>query len=173
MAPSLAQIQEWDRSPPQPIATDRHQNSTPVPQSRCCSAAPCTKNGARLHHIWCANRRQEGHALSAFCMALGQAMGLQVADAEILTAGGRQVLLVRRYDRRRDQQRQWLRLHQKDFCQALGVPPELKYQNEGGPDLQACFGCSTPSSATTMPRPRPENGWCAWLSSFPPAHVNF
>ena len=32
-----------------------------------------------------------------------------------------------------------LRIHQEDFCQALGVVPEVKYQNEGGPDLQNCF----------------------------------
>jgi len=32
-----------------------------------------------------------------------------------------------------------LRQHQEDFCQALGVIPELKYQNEGGPDLAQCF----------------------------------
>lgn len=32
-----------------------------------------------------------------------------------------------------------MRLHPEDFCQALGVPPEHKYQNEGGPDLAQCF----------------------------------
>ena len=75
----------------------------------------------------------------AFCMALAKVMGLQVADTEILMAGDQQILLVRRYDRCKDANDQWLRLHQEDFCQALGVPPDLKYQNEGGPDLQACF----------------------------------
>lgn len=83
----------------------------------------------------------EGSVINeAFCMALGQAMGLQVADTEILAAGDRQVLLVGRYDRRRGEGERWLRLHQEDFCQALGIQPELKYQNEGGPDLNACFG---------------------------------
>lgn len=32
-----------------------------------------------------------------------------------------------------------LRVHQEDFCQALGIVPELKYQNEGGPNLTQCF----------------------------------
>ena len=27
------------------------------------------------------------------------------------------------------------RLHQEDFCQALSVPPELKYEDEGGPGV--------------------------------------
>lgn len=67
----------------------------------------------------------EGSVLNeAFRMALGQAMGLRVAEAEILTAGERQVLVVRRYDRSRRDDERWLRLHQEDFCQALGIPPE-------------------------------------------------
>jgi len=28
-----------------------------------------------------------------------------------------------------------VRLHQEDFCQALGVPPGMKYEAEGGPTL--------------------------------------
>jgi len=56
----------------------------------------------------------------AFCMALGQAMGLLVADTEIPAAGERQVLLVRRYDRLRPREDEpWLRLRQEAVCQAL------------------------------------------------------
>ncbi len=75
----------------------------------------------------------------AFCMALATRMKLRVADTQILMAADQRILLVRRYDRRRADDGAWSRLHQEDFCQALGVPPDLKYQNEGGPDLQACF----------------------------------
>jgi serine/threonine-protein kinase HipA len=75
----------------------------------------------------------------AFCMALARRMKLRVADTQILMAADQRILLVRRYDRRRADDGAWSRLHQEDFCQALGVPPDLKYQNEGGPDLQACF----------------------------------
>jgi HipA-like C-terminal domain len=32
------------------------------------------------------------------------------------------------------------RLHQEDFCQALGIVSEFKYQKEGGPSLKQCFG---------------------------------
>ena len=95
----------------------------------------------------------EGSVINeAFCMALGQAMRLQVADAEILTTGERQVLVVRRYDRRRGDDARWLRLHQEDFCQALGIPPELKYQNEGGPDLNACFGLLRRATRPSAPQ---------------------
>jgi serine/threonine-protein kinase HipA len=31
------------------------------------------------------------------------------------------------------------REHQEDFCQALGISPDNKYQNEGGPSLKQCF----------------------------------
>jgi serine/threonine-protein kinase HipA len=30
------------------------------------------------------------------------------------------------------------RIHQEDFCQALGFLPELKYESEGGPGVEAC-----------------------------------
>lgn len=75
----------------------------------------------------------------AFCLALAQAAGLPAAGAQRFHAGGREVLLVERYDRRMAGGDMPLRLHQEDFCQALGVVPEAKYQNEGGPDLKACF----------------------------------
>ncbi len=88
----------------------------------------------------------------AFCMGLAKAAWLQVADTEILEAGDRQVLLVHRYDRRRGQGERWQRLHQEDLCQALGVPPELKYQNEGGPDLQDCFALLRRATRPTAPQ---------------------
>ncbi|BBL58664.1 type II toxin-antitoxin system HipA family toxin [Methylomonas koyamae] len=75
----------------------------------------------------------------AFCMALARAMQLQTAQSQIGRIGERQFLLVERYDRTLAANGQRLRLHQEDFCQALGVVPELKYQNEGGPGLDQCF----------------------------------
>lgn len=74
-----------------------------------------------------------------FCLALAQAMGLLTAKAQIYPVGNGHVLLVSRYDRRTGDDGQPVRIHQEDFCQALGVVPETKYQNEGGPDLKACF----------------------------------
>ena len=44
-----------------------------------------------------------------------------------------------RYDRQVTADGLLLRLHQEDFCQALGIAPEYKYQNEGGPDLSKAF----------------------------------
>ena len=74
-----------------------------------------------------------------FCMALAEAMQLKPAKSKVYFVRGRSFLLVERYDRISDLQGQRRRLHQEDFCQALGVVPEMKYQNEGGPDLAQCF----------------------------------
>lgn len=74
-----------------------------------------------------------------FCMALAEAMQLQPARSKVHRILDRSFLLVERYDRLIDTQGQRQRLHQEDFCQALGVVPEMKYQNEGGPGLAQCF----------------------------------
>ncbi|HEX5361114.1 MAG TPA: type II toxin-antitoxin system HipA family toxin, partial [Fluviicoccus sp.] len=75
----------------------------------------------------------------AFCMTLAGRMGLDVAACEIRRAAERSFLLVSRYDRVTGADGRLLRLHQEDFCQALGVAPESKYQNEGGPGLAEGF----------------------------------
>jgi serine/threonine-protein kinase HipA len=74
-----------------------------------------------------------------FCMALADAMQLKPAKSKVHAVLGRPLLLVERYDRVVDAEGNRQRLHQEDFCQALGVAPEMKYQNEGGPDLTQCF----------------------------------
>ncbi len=75
----------------------------------------------------------------AFVMSLAAAIGLDVAPVEARTVEGRPFLLVERYDRVRDDLGVMHRIHQEDFCQALGVPPESKYASEGGPTFKDCF----------------------------------
>lgn len=74
-----------------------------------------------------------------FCLALAEAMKLKPARSHIRRVQSHTFLLVERYDRTADASGHVQRLHQEDFCQALAVVPELKYQNEGGPDLVQCF----------------------------------
>ena len=74
-----------------------------------------------------------------FCMRLARRVGLEVAPVEIGTAGETQFLQVERFDRLKLPDGRWQRIHQEDFCQAMGIPPELKYQEEGGPNLKKCF----------------------------------
>ncbi len=79
----------------------------------------------------------------AFCMQLAAAVGLLVAAVETSDVAGISYLLVERYDRHHrpvpDGAPVVERLHQEDFCQALGIVSEQKYQKEGGPSLKQCF----------------------------------
>ena len=64
---------------------------------------------------------------------------------------GCQVLLVARYDRRLGGNGQPVRVHQEDFCQALRVVPEMKYQNEGGPGLAQAFALLRSATRPSAP----------------------
>lgn len=78
----------------------------------------------------------------AFCMKLAALMGLPVAEVAIEKAGNIDYLLIERYDRISKSTGDQLvidRIHQEDFCQALGIVPERKYQAEGGPSIKDCF----------------------------------
>lgn len=88
----------------------------------------------------------------AYCLALAQAMGMPAAQAQVFSVDDRSVLLVARYDRLEQAQGGLLRIHQEDFCQAVGVVPEMKYQNEGGPDLKACFGLLRRATRPSAPQ---------------------
>lgn len=76
----------------------------------------------------------------AFCMNLARQVGLPAPEARVVEMAGKRVYLVERYDRRKGADGGTGRLHQEDFCQALGVPPEVKYEKEGGPGFADCFG---------------------------------
>jgi serine/threonine-protein kinase HipA len=75
----------------------------------------------------------------AFVMRLAAAIGLDVAPVEARIVQDRTFLLVQRYDRAIGDDGFVRRIHQEDFCQALGVPPETKYASEGGPTFKDCF----------------------------------
>ena len=75
----------------------------------------------------------------AFVMRLAAAIGLDVASVEPRVVRDRTFLLVQRYDRTVGNDGIVHRIHQEDFCQALGVPPETKYASEGGPAFRDCF----------------------------------
>ncbi|NTW16111.1 MAG: type II toxin-antitoxin system HipA family toxin [Syntrophaceae bacterium] len=71
------------------------------------------------------------------CHLIVKAYGLSVAHAEIRTFDDVKVLVVERFDRRWAEDGSWLiRLPQEDMCQALGVPPALKYEADGGPGIE-------------------------------------
>jgi serine/threonine-protein kinase HipA len=79
----------------------------------------------------------------ALLMKLAATVGLPTAPVEFQTIEDTTFLLVERYDRIHQQtssgESTVERVHQEDFCQALGIVPEMKYQKEGGPSLKDCF----------------------------------
>jgi serine/threonine-protein kinase HipA len=48
-------------------------------------------------------------------------------------------LLIERYDRKQKNEKILTRLHQEDFCQALSIPHQKKYEVEGGPSFLQAF----------------------------------
>ena len=66
------------------------------------------------------------------CLDAARRAGLLAVRTRIARFGDESAVVVDRYDRQvRDSK--ILRVHQEDLCQALGVAPSYKYQNEGGP----------------------------------------
>ncbi len=75
----------------------------------------------------------------AFAMTLAAEVGLSVARVQPRVMAGRRFLLIERYDRAKNAACGIVRLHQEDFCQALGIPPERKYAAERGPTFKTGF----------------------------------
>jgi serine/threonine-protein kinase HipA len=73
-------------------------------------------------------------ANEAFCMKLAELSGLNVASVELMTIDTEPAIIIPRYDRELVEGHS-RRLHQEDFCQALGVPGYRKYEKDGGPGL--------------------------------------
>ncbi|XVU25924.1 HipA domain-containing protein [Actinoplanes sp. CA-054009] len=67
------------------------------------------------------------------CLRAAGILGLRVAATRVLSFKGERAVSVDRYDRFPRGDGTIMRLHQEDMCQALGLPPSAKYQNEGGP----------------------------------------
>lgn len=74
--------------------------------------------------------------------------GLPAAVTRVESFGGRRALVIARYDRTADGER----IHQEDICQALGLPPQAKYETtaearSGGSRLQRVVVAAAPFSA--------------------------
>jgi serine/threonine-protein kinase HipA len=70
------------------------------------------------------------------CLKLSAALGLPTTKAEIAEFAGRKALVVERFDRLWTKDRRLLLLPLEDCCQALSVPPNLKYESDGGPGIR-------------------------------------
>jgi serine/threonine-protein kinase HipA len=75
----------------------------------------------------------DGHAENEhFCLALARELGLSAVSSEVRRFEDQVAIVVERYDRIRVDD-EVVRAHQEDLCQALGVHPSIKYENECGP----------------------------------------
>ena len=68
----------------------------------------------------------------ANCASLADYVGLDVAPSRAFWIGDYEVILSARYDRVIADGAVY-RLHQEDFAQALGLPPQFKYERDGRP----------------------------------------
>ena len=84
----------------------------------------------------------------AFCMRIAKNLGLDVAAVETTEIGKRKLIVVERYDRAVSVDGSVERIHQEDFCQATGIAPERKYEEDGGPSLQQIAGILQSVAAT-------------------------
>lgn len=97
-------------------------------------AAPTT------HILKPAIRGLEDHDINELvCLAAASRLGLRSADVSLGHFDDERALVVRRYDRTVVGD-SVVRVHQEDFCQALGVHPSQKYQSDGGPSFEAMVG---------------------------------
>lgn len=64
-------------------------------------------------------------------MQLAKAVGLTTVDVELIRVGEVDCIVVERFDRLRSEDGSVTRVHQEDICQALGYPPDQKYELAG------------------------------------------
>ncbi|WP_225136116.1 type II toxin-antitoxin system HipA family toxin [Bradyrhizobium yuanmingense] len=75
----------------------------------------------------------DGHAENEhICLQLARELGLPAAETKVMRFEQEIAIVVERYDRQVSGN-DIIRVHQEDICQAMGIPPTRKYQNEGGP----------------------------------------
>ena len=105
------------------IALHRHQGTWHQPHGTAATthifkpAVFLTQHQAVIEHL---------------SMAAARRLGLPAARTEVAVYDGCDTVVVERYDRRHVGDRV-LRLHQEDVCQALGLSPTLRYEQQGGP----------------------------------------
>lgn len=113
------------------------QSKLPVVQAEGLFALPHGSQHATTHILKPEPERFPGLVANEFfCMRLAAEVGLNVAQVDrAWMSSGQPYLIVTRYDR--DLTREPIRrLHQEDFCQALGKLYVEKYQHEGGPGVR-------------------------------------
>jgi serine/threonine-protein kinase HipA len=109
-----------------------------------------TGSAATSHILKPAVQGFDDHDLNEhLCLDAARRAGLIVARTRVARFGDESAIVIDRYDRR-IVDGELVRIHQEDTCQALDIPPDRKYQSEGGPsahDLAALFRTVMPPRA--------------------------
>jgi serine/threonine-protein kinase HipA len=75
----------------------------------------------------------DGHAENEhICLMLARSFGMPTAQSKVMRFKDEIAIVIERYDRQH-KGNDIVRIHQEDICQARGIMPTNKYQNEGGP----------------------------------------
>ena len=94
----------------------------------------CHGAAATTHIFKCGISHLAYQALNEYvCMKLANDCTIPCAQVEYRLFEDEPAIIVTRYDRFTNTQGEIERFHQEDFCQALGVLPENKYPEYGGP----------------------------------------
>ena len=78
-------------------------------------------------------------AYEYFLTQLAKTIDLPVVNCQLKKWDRDYFLQIQRYDRIIQNDKKTQRLHQEDFCQALGISHAKKYQQEGGPSFYDCY----------------------------------
>ena len=112
----------------------------------------CPKGNAPSTHILKFDSLRYLNVLAFECFGtqLAASAGLPVVEFELRKVGRDTIALTKRYDRHQGIDGRILRLHQEDFCQALGYSSHAKYENDGGPSFVDCFRLVRDTSAAPL-----------------------
>lgn len=78
----------------------------------------------------------DGEIVEFITMRAAACLGIPAARVELLSFGGEHSLVVERFDRAQGTH-PVIRFHQEDLAQALGIPRLRKYEEHGGPSIDA------------------------------------
>lgn len=87
-----------------------------------------------------------------FCIQLVKAVGLNAVESRVMTRAGITAIVVDRYDRVETSNGELVRVHQEDMCQASGIHPHQRYENEGGPGVLDILDVLNASSEPVVDR---------------------
>jgi serine/threonine-protein kinase HipA len=82
------------------------------------------------------------------CLKIAAALGILTPNVQLVSTPTQPLFIIDRYDRALINS-DIKRLHQEDFCQALGIQNRNKYKSDGGPSFEQCINLLR--KVTTIP----------------------